>query len=154
MEIHQTLLPFLQSQKILTVATIDGESPWVCNVYFSVNDKYEFFFFSNVKANHSKHLELNEKTSFTTVWQNPDDDGDRKAIQATGVCRQVKDPVRLLKLVKHHYQYFPSWKKKGETLNDVVQRSLKTGAYIIEPDYIKYWNDGEFGDERVEEYRL
>jgi uncharacterized protein YhbP (UPF0306 family) len=155
MEINQTLLPFLQSQKVLVLATVDKKNnPWVSNVYFSVNKYYEFFFFSATDTQHSNHLISNENVSFAVVWHDSEDEGNRKAIQAKGVCKQIKDPIKLLKLVKNHYKYYPGWKEEGESIDDTVKKLLKTGAYVINPDYIKYWDDEEFGEKKTEEYNL
>lgn len=148
MEIHKTLLPFLQSQKVLVLSTVDEKGfPWVSNVYFSVNTNLEFFFFSGKATKHSIHIEKNPTVAFSVVWHNKDDDSDRKAIQANGLCERITDPILLLKLVTQHYKYYPSWKKKGESITDVVNRVMETGAYVIKPNYIKYWNDEEFKEQ-------
>jgi general stress protein 26 len=153
MKIHESLLPFLQSQKILSFATQDEKnSPWITNVYYSVNDDYEIFFFSGTDTKHSRHLKQNSEVAYAVVWANPADEDDRKAIQAVGVCEQVKDPIKLAKLLTVHYKYFPDWKDEDKDISDIVKKVLKAGAYVIKPRYIKYWNDEVFGDDSTQEY--
>lgn len=153
MEIHKTLLPFLQSQKVVSFATQDDKNePWITNVYYSVNENYELFFFSSTDTKHSRHLKENSQVAYAVVWANPDDEEDRKAIQAVGTCERVKDPIKLVKLLTVHYKYWPSWRNDSETLEETAKRVAKTGVYIIKPKLIKYWNDEVFGDKSVEEY--
>lgn len=152
---YPELYKFLTSQKLLTIATTDEQNlPWICNVYFSVDKEFNFFFFSKKTTKHGQHIERTPEVAFTTAWFNPEDDEDRKAIQAKGKCEVVKDPVLLLKLLKNHYEYFPDWRDQNKSLEDDVKELLNSRAYIIKPSYIKFWNDKLFGKKTIEEYEL
>ncbi len=135
------LLQFLQSQRTLTIGTVDSNGePWNTTVYFSVNEKGEFFFLSALDAKHAKHIKQNSKISFSVAWFDENDLSNRKGIQGSGTCMQVSDSEAIASHLENHYQYSPSWK---ETINlkSIAEGLIKSKPFIIKPKYIKFWND-------------
>lgn len=132
---------FLKSQKVLTIGTVDEEhKPWNTNVYYSVNKECEFFFVSPLDTKHTKHISNNENVSFSVVWFDEQNLGDRKGIQGQGVCREIQDPQLIAGYLKNHYKYFPSW-KESINLKAITEKLIKSRPFVITPKYIKFWND-------------
>jgi len=146
------LLDFLKQQKLVAIATVDEAGlPWIANVYYSVNDKGQLFFVTAPETRHGQHLLKNSKVAFTISWYNISNLGDRKAVQGTGTCARLNNPVEITKFLLNHYIYFPSWK---EVINEQTMREkiIDSRPYIITPDYMKFWNDELFGEEGTKEF--
>lgn len=141
---------FLANQKVLTIATAKDNQPWTSNVYFAYDDELNFYWVSSLDRRHSIEIKENEKVAFNTVWHNPDDLGDRKAIQGTGTAKLVTNWVDVAKMLIHMSKRYPDW---GDALDSKAMRA-KIGSsrlYIIKPDFIKYWDDELYGeDEKIE----
>lgn len=145
---------FLKQQKLLVLSTVDKEgNPWSCNVYFSVNDNVEIFFVSPTSTNHVQHLKHNSKVSFSVPWYNDAELSDRKAIQGTGLCSQVKNPRKIASLLKNHAKYFPLW-KDTLTYKNMNEKTIASRPFIIKPDYMKFWNDELYGAEGIREFEV
>lgn len=150
----QVLLQFLQSQKLLVLATIDeNNKPWITNVYFSINEEFEIFFVSPLDAKHSKHIENNSEVAFSTVWFDQDDLSNRKGIQGTGICKLITNPIEIAKHLDSHYQYFPSW-KDSINIKNILKKAITSRPFTIMPSYIKFWNDELYGDKETEEFKI
>lgn len=152
----QNLLQFINSQKLLTISTFNDQ-PWICNVYFAFDETMKkFIFISNPEAKHSVAIANNPKVAFTTVWFNPENLSDRKSIQATGKCFSA-DPSEDEPSNQILQQYIDAYHNKFQTSKnwltfEYLKTSGKSKLYVIEPEYIKFWNDELFGKEGILEY--
>jgi uncharacterized protein YhbP (UPF0306 family) len=151
---NKELLQFIQSQQLLSIASVDENAkPWIANVYFSSDKNLNLFFVSSENTKHSKNIARNPEVSFSTSWYHPSNLTNRKSIQGTGICEKIDDPKMILKFLKNHYKYFPLW-KSVITLENIQNKIIESRPYIIKPKYIKFWNDELYGDEGVEEFEF
>lgn len=144
------LLKFLKSQRVMVLATYDGE-PWVTNIYFGVNDAGRIYFISNKETLHGEHILKNEKVAFSTVWFNQNDIKDRIGIQGRGVCKVADTDENIKEGVEIHNNLYP------EFASVITFRWAKMFGYrvwYIDPTYIKFWNDKLFGLEGFREYKF
>lgn len=145
---EKSLRIFLEGQKVLTLATTDeNNDPWVANVYYSLTKTNQLFFASSPDTNHSKHVFAKGTVAFSVSWFNPDNIGDRVAVQGKGICEKLTDPITAIKFLKTHYSFFPTW---GEVLTNkqIREQILNARFYVITPTYIKFWNDTLFTGEK------
>lgn len=145
---------FLKKQKLLILATVgDDGSPWTCNVYYSVSKNGKLFFVSSPNTEHSQHLEKNKNISFSVAWYDGGDLSNRKAVQGRGKCEKVTGAKETIQFLSNHYQYYPLW-KDVITHEKMRKNAIESRPYIINPTYMKYWNDELFGDEGIREIYL
>ena len=142
----------MKNQKVLTIATHDKD-PWICNVYFSVDNHFNFFFISPPNTKHSFDIAKNPKVAFTTAWYDPKNLGDRKAIQGIGECTLITTSATVIKFLKNHYKYYPLW-KEVITHKKMRDNVIQSRPYVIKPTYIKFWNDEIYGEEGVREWSI
>jgi uncharacterized protein YhbP (UPF0306 family) len=144
------LLKFIQSQKVLTIATVDSSNlPWVSNVYYSATDKGELFFISATTTNHSQHLLKQNQVAFSTVWYDPKNMEDRKSIQGKGTCERVTNILKMTELITNHLKFYPDW-KDFLTTEAVLKELIEYRPYVIKPSYMKFWSDELFGEDAKE----
>jgi len=146
------LLDFLKSQKLLIIATYN-ETPWVCNVYYSINDNFDIFFVSPPDTNHSKHIDKNPDVAFSISWYNEKDLTDRKAVQGKGKCEILNDENKIKELLENHNKFYPLW-KEIITYENMKNNTIQSKPYLIKPTYMKFWNDELYGSEGTEEFKF
>lgn len=150
MEHKQELLHFLKSQRFLVVGT-QGEKPWIVNVFYGADDDCRLYFVSGEEENHSKHILQNPEVTFSTVWFNENDHTDRKGVQGIGTCNIADTDADIETGVRLHNEHFPEFKERI-THDYIRSDENKSRVWVITPKYIKFWNDGLYGDEEWEEF--
>jgi uncharacterized protein YhbP (UPF0306 family) len=128
----------------------DGK-PWLSNVFYSSDTNLNLFFVSPNDTNHIQHLSGQNEIAFSISWYDQNDLNNRKAIQGTGTCQQVKNPTRIIQFLQNHAKYFPLWKDLI-TYENMRNKIIDSRPYVIKPDYIKFWNDELYGEEGVKEF--
>lgn len=148
----QVLQHFFGKQHLLTLATVDasGKQPWLANMYFVADEELNLYFVSAKETNHSLHIAENDKVAFTTAWYDPDNLGDRKAIQGKGKCELMKNWGEIAKVLKLFHAKYPDW-KEVINLQTIKEKLIESRPYKITPSYIKYWDDELLGEEGTEE---
>lgn len=144
------LLEFLKSERVLILATHDTE-PWVTNVFYGVNDDGRIYFISNKDTLHGKHILAGSNVAFSVVWFNEKDFKDRVGVQGKGVCKVAETDEEIKEGVRLHNELYPEFKAK------ITFRWAKMMGYrvwYIDPNYIKFWNDGLFGSDEYKEYKF
>ncbi len=146
------LLKFLESQRLLVLASADTE-PWISNIFYGIDKDFKLYFISNVEAKHSEQILKNPQVAFSVAWYNPKNHKDRKAVQAKGICRIAKNDQEIERGVNLHNKNFPEFLEKIN-VEWARQENNSSKVWVIEPTYIKFWNDELYGKDGIEEFRL
>ena len=144
------MLDFLKSQRLLVLAS-KADPVWVSNIYYGVDDGHKIYFVSNEETEHSKQILADPKVAFSVVWFNQNDYSDRKGVQGLGVCRLAKNDEEISKGVEIHNDRFPAFAKRI-VVSWIKSKLNKSHVYVIEPSYIKYWDDKLYGKDGVKEF--
>lgn len=146
------LLKFLKEQRLVSIATTDESNfPWISNVYYSISNSGQLFFVSDPEARHGVHLSERNRIAFSIAWYDKNDMGNRKAVQGTGICERISDPITVGKFLMNHYIYYPLW-KQVITEKSMREKIISSRPYIITPQYMKFWNDELYGEEGTKEF--
>jgi uncharacterized protein YhbP (UPF0306 family) len=143
---------FLQSQKLLTLAT-SAEDPWVSTMYYGADDLGALYFISSTKAEHSEHIIQNPSVAFSVAWFNPANHADRKAVQGRGMCTIANIDEQIATGVRLHNANFPEFSNRI-TVEYVKDTTNPAAVWLIEPVYIKFWNDELYGLNGTKEFDL
>ncbi len=149
----KTVIQFLKSQKLMTVASQDKDNIWVANAYIGVDDKATIYFISPKDTKHSKMINKNQNVAFSIAWFEPNNHKNRKAVQGLGVCRQTNNALEIATAVKLLYKNFPDL-KDILTIKWIMTNARGSKIWTIKPNYIKYWDDEIYGDKQSEEFFL
>ncbi len=148
-----SVIKFLQSQKLLAIATADSAGAWIANVYFVSDDSATLYFISPESTRHSQMIIENSTVAISVAWFDPKNHVDRKAVQATGSCTQVVDSDEIRKAIQLHNSEFPEFAKRI-TPEWIATNEFGSRVWKIVPDFIKYWDDELFGDDESVEINV
>jgi uncharacterized protein YhbP (UPF0306 family) len=146
----ERLLNFLRAQRFLVVASHNKDT-WISNVFYGIDDDFKIYFVSDPEAKHSKQILANPNIAFSTVWFNESNHEDRKGIQGQGLCRIASGDEEIKKGVELHNKLFPEFRER--ITFDYIKAEEST-VWVIEPKYIKYWDDELYGDKHLEEFKF
>ncbi|MEJ0054007.1 MAG: pyridoxamine 5'-phosphate oxidase family protein [bacterium] len=147
------LKKFLKSQRLLALAVHGENGPWIANVYFGSDDVNRLYFISSDTNIHSLMILKDPRVAFSTAWFDPTNHGDRKGVQGKGVCRPAKNDEEIAVGVRLHNENFPEFKKKVTT--DWIRTNAGgSTVWVVEPSYMKYWDDAVYGDDESEEFAI
>lgn len=145
------VIKFLSSQKLLSIAVTDSNGPWIANVYFVCSEAGVLYFVSPKSNRHSRAILANSKIAFSSAWFNPAKTDDRKAIQGTGNCFVVTNPIEIAQALNLLHKSFPEFKDRI-TFEWICENVFESKVWKIQPTYLKYWDDELYGeDEFIEE---
>ena len=123
----------------MQLATVDNGDPWICNVYFVIDNDVNIYWTSAKNRQHSKEILNNPKVAITILK-----DAERKqALQITGRASMVplEDVGRVNNL------YGKKFGDKAERLDEVMSNTLNGRAYWkIKPTAIYFWDEVNFPD--------
>ncbi|MBI2357044.1 pyridoxamine 5'-phosphate oxidase family protein [Candidatus Dojkabacteria bacterium] len=138
---NKEIFEFLKHNKLITLATSDSEFPWVCNLYYVVDDNLHFYFLSSPQTIHAKQLMENNKVAFTVTDTHQTPTDKKKAIQATGIAKKVTD----LKKVIWFISQFTKDPKKYNAKE--IVKSIGRVVYEITPTKMKFFNQELYEEE-------
>ncbi|MBI2633461.1 MAG: pyridoxamine 5'-phosphate oxidase family protein [Parcubacteria group bacterium] len=145
------LFKFIKNQELMVIASRDEKDIWVANVYFSVDEKLTIYFISPKDTKHSQMILKNPDITFSIAWFDPSNHKNRKAVQGLGVCRSAKNLVATTTGIKLLYKKFPDL-RDTLTVKWIMKNVWGAKVWVLEPTYIKYWDDELYGDNETEEF--
>ena len=143
------LLHFLQSQRLLVLAT-QGDTPWVANLYYGADEHGNIYFVSGTETKHSNHIADSSTVAFSIAWFDTENYTNRKAIQGLGSCRIAKG-AEIETGIALHNTHFPTFADRI-TVDYILDDANASQVWIIEPTYMKFWNDELYGINGHKEY--
>ncbi len=148
----EKLLHFIKNQKIVSIASHNDKDIWVVNVYYSSDNKGKIYFVSSTDSKHGQMILKNPSVAFSIAWADPKNNKNRKGVQGQGESR----PANLLETaegIKLMYKNFPDL-HDILTIEWITTNAWSTKVWIIEPSYMKYFDDEIYGDDESEEFNF
>ncbi len=98
--VRQHILDYLGEAKMMQLATSDGKSPWVCNVWFASDAHMSIYWISSTKRRHSEELSRNPRVAASICIPREPSESDKGALQIEGIATEVTSPAELAKALK------------------------------------------------------
>ena len=142
--VTERIVDCLESTPIAVLATADKSGPWGTPVYFTYDNRFNFYVLSEETTRHVKHIKANPKVSIA-IFMPPDmSDGLEVGIQIAGKAKRASEQEveqifvkRGLRLVKGKDHY------KGKSHREI---SDKGGFFIkITPTEVYYLDRRYYG---------
>ncbi len=149
----EKLLEFLKSQKLLVLATNGSDGVWAANVYYGIDSDFKIYFVSRKSAKHSSHILQNPNVAFSICWFDSSNHKNRKAVQGLGVCRLAETEEEIAKGVQLHNANFPEFAEKI-TVEWIRTNDYESCVWVLNPSYMKYWNDELYGEDGSKEFKF
>ncbi|MEN9557785.1 MAG: Pyridoxamine 5-phosphate oxidase [Candidatus Parcubacteria bacterium] len=145
------LLSFLQSHKLLALATTDASGAWIANVYATADEKGTMYFVSSENTRHSQMILKNPSVAFSMAWFDPMNHKNRKGVQGTGICRPAQTDEEITKGIALHNAHFPEFKDRI-TVVWIKHNERRSKVWLLTPDFVKYWDDEVYGEDENKEF--
>jgi len=149
----EQVLKFIESQKLMVIASHDEKEIWVANVYIGTDEKGHIYFISPENNRHSQMILKSPEIAFSIAWFDPTNHKNRKAVQGLGSCRPAENEDEIKTGVKLHNQNFPEFKERI-TVDWIHNNQWGSRVWVLKPAFLKYWDDELYGDDETREFNL
>ena len=119
----------MAAQKVMTLATVDGQGPHAVNLYFACDDRLNMYFVSHPSSTHCRHVEKCQAVAATVfataeMWQKV------RGVQIRGQCALVPESRRNF-VQALLFEKFPGMTE--------IERHVRTCAcYCITPTWMRW----------------
>jgi len=139
MDVRQLAKTYLEDNKHMQLATVRDGNPWLCTVYFVVDDSFNLYWTSARSRQHSLEIQDNPATAVNVVR-----DTERKqALQIVGHAYEVGDD----ELEKVHQLYQSKFGAKDYDLEEMKKHDPEGRSYwVFKPTSISLWDEVNFPD--------
>ncbi|HRN86285.1 MAG TPA: pyridoxamine 5'-phosphate oxidase family protein [Candidatus Dojkabacteria bacterium] len=124
----------INSNNYLSLATINGEEPWVCTLYYCIDKHFNIYFISQIDTLHVENILINPKVAFT-IFDSHQREGEGNGIQGSGRVEILKDE-KIDEGLKTYQTSFIDLNR--ETLTEPFKyrlcKLIPEKFYILDPD--------------------
>lgn len=130
--------------KHMQLATVSNGKPWICTVYYVLDDTGNIYWTSDRSSRHSREILADANAAATVVH----DDKKKQAIQIAGSAFEVMDDD----LERVHGLYVSKFGSKDYDLEKMKERSEFGRSYwVLKPEKISLWDTANFPDSPKQE---
>ncbi|MEO6761630.1 MAG: pyridoxamine 5'-phosphate oxidase family protein [Candidatus Saccharimonadales bacterium] len=131
----------------LSLATVSGDMPWVCEVHFAYDDNLNLYFRSKTGRRHSQEIALNPHVAGNIVHQHTADEYPQ-AIYFDGDAELVED--------ESQFQYlYECFKQRLDVTPDIIEEAKRVDGHKFYKIVAANWYAfGKFGGPSGEKYQL
>lgn len=130
----EKVIEFLGTRKLMALATSDEDMPWICNVYYVIDEDLNFYFKSSLETIHIQQILKNNKVAVTVTDSNQKPTDRKVAVQLNGFCTRVTQ-VDKINWFLNKWSDTPS--KYDPT--DLASGNI-SGVFKIIPNKLKYFD--------------
>lgn len=142
MSIRDIAVQMIKGSDYLSLATVDGDSPWVAPLFFACDENFNLYFVSRKDTRHSLDIYKNPKVSFC-IFNSEDKDFTAQGLQASGLCIEASVRESLIALRHLYHKKHPEIKDmmnikvdlKSVTgmMNDRVYKIIPEHIFVLDP---------------------
>lgn len=129
---NQLARDIIKNNIYLSLATADGE-PWVAPVYYCVDDKYNFYFMSQMDSLHTQHILKNPVVAFA-IFDSHQKEGTGNGIQGKGKTYLLKEEEWDEVLKWYHTSFIDLTKEVLKNSPYYFFKIVPEKFYILDPD--------------------
>jgi len=89
--------------KMMQIASVSGDQPWICTVFFVADDQQNLYWLSTPARRHSREIADNNKTAIAIAVKS---DWPIIGIQSEGLSTVVKDPEIVKKVMGEYVKKY------------------------------------------------
>lgn len=133
----------LSNKQMMQVATVQGDQPWICTVYFVTDDQQNLYWLSAPERRHSKEIVDNQKIAVAVPVKF---DWPVVGIQAEGVATIVQDADEVKRVME---TYVTKYNKGQDFYDNFVKGTNQHQLYKFTPKLYVLFDEVNFaGDPR------
>lgn len=152
MKDKQKLLTFLQSQRLMTLATC-SDKPHTSSVYYGISDNFMLYFISEKTTQHCRDIVSNPHVAVAITDSRQVVTDKKVGAQVTGIVSEVKEILELKKALS-------LWTKNNPGLENIInlkaiqEKLIKGRFYKVTPTEIKFFNEKLYDSEGFEVFEI
>jgi uncharacterized protein len=134
---------YLKEARLMQLATVSNNKPWICSVWFAVEDDFTIYFLSKRGRRHSLELSKNNNVAGAIVI--PQKPGEKvRGLQFEGTAERAMGDV-LTAARECYVERYPSAAKMPA---DVLREATPTSStfYVIKPRMFVLFDEVNFPD--------
>ncbi len=139
----QVLLRYLQSKRLMQLATAN-KNPWICTIYYTIDEEFNIYFLSNQKTKHCQDILKNPNVACAITDSHQKVLDDKIGVQIEGTAIQVQDQKEIKKAVNLWNQANPGV-AKILSFSAIFLKLRKERVFKVQPTKIKFFNEALFG---------
>lgn len=150
MKLRKLIAEYLKEAKLMQLSTSIDNQPWVCSVWYAVDEDLNIYWFSSTTRRHSQELLKNQKVAAAVVLsQNPTD--PPRGLQLQGIAQPLTDQKDIDKAISvYQGRVFTK-----EAIDELIQNKEKPHMfYKIKPTKFILFDAVNFGNNWRQEYDL
>lgn len=148
----QKLLKYLKSRRLMVLATY-SEKPWICTVFYVIDDKFNLYFLSKPHRRHCKDIVLNNSVSCAVADSNQKVIDKKIGVQIQGIANKVGNIEKIKWMLKLWNKLNPGF-ESTINLKNIKEKAIESRIYKIEPREIKFFNEELYGMEGSEVFKF
>jgi uncharacterized protein YhbP (UPF0306 family) len=138
-EIRQHIFDFLKQNGIMTLAVSANHQPWVCTLYYGIDDNMNLYIVTDPGSEHGQVIAANEKIAFNVFDSRQKITQPKQGVQGKGTIQMVKGLKANTKALFLWHRQNPGIEAKI-TVKDLLKKLTDTKIYQITPTYLKFFN--------------
>lgn len=146
----ESIRKFLQSHRIMTLASCENQKPWVCTVYYADDESGNLYFVTGKSTKHATQILNNSQVAISIFDSTQLVTDDKEGLQATGSCKKLVD-LNEIKIALTMWQKRNPGAEKHVNLEYVTGDKSKSAMYSIKLDYVKHMSNN-YGDKDYKEW--
>lgn len=99
-DVKSDIKKYLDEAKMMQLATVRDDKPWVCNVWFASDNNLNIYWISSTTRRHSEEVKDNKHVAAAICMVREPSESDRGGVQLEGTASEVTNPIELAKALK------------------------------------------------------
>lgn len=144
--IQKDIFLFLKKNGILTLAVASENTPWLCTLYYGIDDQMNLYVVTDPNNNHGKIMTKNPKVAFNIFDSHQLVTNPKKGLQGKGLISIVKGQKAVSEALEFWHKANPGVENRIIVKN-ILDEESDTKLFKITPTHLKYYNDQLYGKE-------
>lgn len=150
MDPRKLITEYLQKKHMMQLATLSGEQPWICTVYYIVDNQLNLYWLSLESRRHSKEIIAHSKVAVAIPVKF--DNGEPViGIQIEGSAQQLDSSLGLKQLAESYANKFG---RTTQWVEDFCANKTEHKMYKFTPNLFVLFDEQNFPKNIRQEYKL
>lgn len=139
-ETEMLIKRYLGQGRMMQIATVDGDKPWICTVYYIEDENQNLYWLSLPSRRHSQEIARHPKVAVAIPIKV---DKPVIGLQAEGSAAIVTDRSRIADVMKLYIERYDSGR---DFLNNFISGQNQHMLYQFTPESMSLFDEVTFGD--------
>ena len=151
-DIRRLIVEYLTEAKLMQIATVKGNKPWVATVWYVHDEGLNLYFISKRARRHSLEIKENPNVAGAIVKPHTIGSGEKvRGLQFEGTAEEAKGAI-LRNARELYIAKFPTAEKIP--IEQLEDPTFKATCYVVKPRLIVLFDEINFPDNPRQELKL